>query len=69
MGSKIMDKWFGVDPLPDAPKLPAETEEVDVQGQKYYMKKRLASKQGRKSTILSKVGTSSASSNKKTVLG
>lgn len=64
-----MDKWFGIDPLPEAPELPAEVEEVDTAGQKDYTKKKLQSKKGRQSTILSKVGNSGATSSKKTVLG
>lgn len=68
-GGNILDKWFGFDPLPEAPELPAEVEEVDVTGQKQYTKQKIQSKKGRTSTILSKVGNSSATSKKKTVLG
>lgn len=68
MGGNIMDDWFGVDPLPEAPELPAETEEVDVTGQKQYTKSKIKSKKGRQSTILSGLGAST-SSNKKTALG
>jgi hypothetical protein len=53
--------------LPDAPELPAEVEEVDVSGQKQYTKQKIKSKKGRKSTILSNLGTSNQG--KKTVLG
>lgn len=67
MGS-IGDKWFGMDPPPDPPKLPAPTEEVDVSGQKQYTKNVLKNKKGRQSTILSTLGQSN-NSNKKTVLG
>jgi hypothetical protein len=64
----IGDKWFGIDPLPEPPELPAPVEEVDVEGQKQYTKEKMKSKKGRKSTILSGLGSTS-NSNKKTVLG
>ena len=38
--------------MDDPPELPAEVEEVDVEGQKEYTKQRMKSRQGRQSTIL-----------------
>ena len=52
---------------PDAPELPPPVEEVDVSGQKKYTKQRLKSLKGRKSTILSTMGSNNQG--KKTVLG
>ena len=52
---------------PEIPELPPPVEEVDVAGQKQYTKNRLKNKKGRKSTILSKMGSSNTG--KKTVLG
>ena len=52
---------------PDAPELPPPVEEVDVSGQKQYTKNRLKSRKGRKSTILSTMGSNNQG--KKTVLG
>ncbi len=68
MGGNIMDKWFGVDPLPEAPEMPAPVEEVDASAQGEYTKQKLKSKKGRQSTILSGLGSSNQGQ-KKTVLG
>jgi len=66
MGSSI-GKLFGVKKPPKPSPLPAPVEEVDVAGQKQYLKSRLRSKKGRKSTILAPLRGNGAG--KKTVLG
>ena len=53
--------------LPEPEPLPPPVEEVDVSGQKKYTKQRLKSRKGRKSTILSTMGSNNQG--KKTVLG
>lgn len=61
----IGDKWFGIDPPPDPPELPTTT--VDSSGQEQYSKLKTKNKKGRRSTILTGLG--SQNQNKKTVLG
>jgi hypothetical protein len=59
---------FGLTPdVPKPPPVPAMPEQVDVSGQMEYTKQRAKQRKGRKSTILSNLGTQNQQ--KKTVLG
>ena len=60
---------FGEEPEPPAiPSLPPPVEEVDLAASKQYQKQKQKGKKGRRSTILSQMGSSS-NTDKKTVLG
>lgn len=64
LGGMFFKKATAEPEIPEIEAPPPETEEIDLEAQKAYTKKRIKGRKGRSSTILG-----SANTGKKTVLG